>query len=74
MIRPRPRIHGTLERYIIGKLDFQDDGTTVCAFIREALMEMKSREKPEILKTYLEHYDKMTDDERKETHSKREER
>jgi len=71
MLRPKPRIEGSLERYIIGKLGFHDDGKNICSFIREALMEMKSREKKEILETYLNHYDKMTDDERKEIQLKR---
>jgi hypothetical protein len=71
MITPKPRIHGSLERYIIGKLGFQDDGTTICSFIKEALMEMKIRENKNILQDYLDHYDKMTDEERKEVQLKR---
>ena len=71
MLRPRPRINGSLERWMIGKLSFQDDGTTICSLIKEALTEMKSREKKEILEMYLSHYDKMTEDERKELQLKR---
>lgn len=71
MLRPKPRINGSLERYIIGKLHFHEKEMTICEFIKEALLEKKLREKKQTLEAYLNHYDRMTDEDRKEVQLKR---
>jgi uncharacterized protein YutD len=71
MLRPRPRITGSLERYIIGKIGYQCDEITICEFIIEALKEKKTRENIGSLQDYLNHYDNMTNEERKEIQLKR---